>query len=429
MALTLDFYAHGVSKGHKTWGSQSIPSTDIQYLGTFYGRFTDSELMLVEQREVGGEAYCYYTFLKNGLIGADNRGGSYFALTLRLNAYYADLQNLYGILRAAYEKMCVDTCVKVDGAVTRFCITDFATVDSQLRNAEKKIVEYISEFSVATDICPLPSNHSGGLPSKLNLAECTPQKAKAEMQARGCLIVSPLFPAAETARILAQKDQQISDVKAQAMAERQRLQKEKDEALSALNVQKQQELDNLRAQQAATIDDLRQKVATADARTRDKLEEERRRCKQQLDSQKEEVNGLKSKVKELEEENKKATKEIKALQNANTTLQQQLHASQGKGIGTRVVPEQPPHGFAAFQSVVKLFSPWFVWLNTLLAILLLVGQCVSNKKAKNLEKAKKIEVAEVKEQLQMINAKCDSISVLPGISHNNIKYDSSQMNE
>ena len=122
--------------------------------------------------------------MKNGIIGADNRDGSYFALTLRLNAYYADLQNLYGILRAVYEKMCVGTCVKVDEAVTRFCITDFAMVDSQLRNAEKKIVEYINSFSVSSDISPLLSIRSGGHPSKLNLAECTLQKAKAEMQTK-----------------------------------------------------------------------------------------------------------------------------------------------------------------------------------------------------------------------------------------------------
>lgn len=61
--------------------------------------------MQIDIMECRGKVYSYYTFVKGqNVMGYDNRTGSYFALTIRMDAYYADLQNMYKILSAAYEK-------------------------------------------------------------------------------------------------------------------------------------------------------------------------------------------------------------------------------------------------------------------------------------------------------------------------------------
>lgn len=402
MALTLELYAHGVSKGHKTWGSKSIPSADVQYFGTFYDRFADPELMIVEQRSVGGETHCYYTFVKNGLVGADGRGGSYFALTLRFNAYYADLQNLYGILRAAYEKMCVGTCVKVNGAVSQICITDFAAIDSQLRNVEKNVIEYISTFSVSTDICQLSPRSGNTTPSRINLAECTSQKAKAEVQAKGCVMVSPLFPADETARILAQKDQQMSDFKSRAAVELQGLRKEHDEALTALRTQHEQALNDVRAQQQSTIEELRKKVESADARVKNLVGEEKARSRQQVEQKQKLVDELNRKIESLnnaKENLEKAKKELeKQLEKQQKELQQQLKTVKEKGIGTSVVSAPPPKG-------INELAPWLTGVNTvfLFLVLLIVSatlifSCPSKKKDHDIQEMVKKEVVQQQSQ-------------------------------
>ena len=114
MGLEVKFFVHGVSKGHKTWGAED---TDIKYANAFYSvNWPLKEMMMVEVRENNGSPYCYYSFIRGEkVLGADNRDGSYMAITLRMNACYTDLQNMYNILRVAYEKACVGMYIQENG--------------------------------------------------------------------------------------------------------------------------------------------------------------------------------------------------------------------------------------------------------------------------------------------------------------------------
>lgn len=80
--------------------------------------------------------------------------GVYFALTLRFNAYYADFQNIYNILKAACDKLCLGLCLQEAGGQTRFKVADFQSIDKQLKDMEKRIIDYIGQFSVGRTLPP-----------------------------------------------------------------------------------------------------------------------------------------------------------------------------------------------------------------------------------------------------------------------------------
>lgn len=102
--------------GQGTWGVENF---DTNYIETFYGRKSNVPVqMFVEVRRFASSTYCYYTYFRIGNV-YDNTGraGSYFALTIRINYYYADIQNIYNLLDAAYNKFIIGSIVDVNEGV------------------------------------------------------------------------------------------------------------------------------------------------------------------------------------------------------------------------------------------------------------------------------------------------------------------------
>lgn len=228
MGLEVKFFVHGVSKGHKTWGAED---TDIKYANAFYSvNWPLKEMMMVEVRENNGSPYCYYSFIRGEkVLGADNRDGSYMAITLRMNACYTDLQNMYNILRAAYEKACVGMYIQENGTYALFMTDDFLSVEVQLVKLRDNIFGYISHFSRATDIVSLNGFQRGAGKAGLevNASECNRSDVLATLKQTGKLFVSHLYPTTSEAKILATAQQNI----AQCQAETQRsVQAIKDQA-------------------------------------------------------------------------------------------------------------------------------------------------------------------------------------------------------
>ena len=228
MGLEVKFFVHGVSKGHKTWGAED---TDIKYANAFYSvNWPLKEMMMVEVRENNGSPYCYYSFIRGEkVLGADNRDGSYMAITLRMNACYADLQNMYNILRAAYEKVCVGMYIQENGTYAQFMTDDFLSVEVQLVKLRDNIFDYISRFSRATDIVSLNGFQRGAGKAGLevNASECNRSDVFATLKQTGKVFVSHLYPTTSEAKIMAAAQQNI----AQCHAETQRsIQTIKDQA-------------------------------------------------------------------------------------------------------------------------------------------------------------------------------------------------------
>lgn len=108
----IKLYVHGVPYGQDIWGE--LRDDDRRYLETFYGRQANAHAqMLLEVMRLGDETNSYYTYFQNSNIKGNNgRPGSYFALTIRINYYYADIKNIYNLLEEAFNKYIVGTILE-----------------------------------------------------------------------------------------------------------------------------------------------------------------------------------------------------------------------------------------------------------------------------------------------------------------------------
>lgn len=208
MGLSIEIYIHGVPHGNKIWGEGKGKA----YLGKYYNaKYTTKEQMFVEVANVGGEKLCYYSFvLGTDVFANDGRAGAYFAISVCINAYYADIKNMYSILNASYRKICLGKVVQTQGTGLKFCIDDFSEVESVLEGLKKNIINYISNFSNDEDIVGLTSFPiaQGGSPN-LNSHECVIEECGALMKKYGILTVSDFFPTKEFSALIAKKDEEL----------------------------------------------------------------------------------------------------------------------------------------------------------------------------------------------------------------------------
>lgn len=209
--LNIKLLVHGVPQGHKIWGD--CPTSDDKALLTTFYNGTAYDVTETMKADIYN-GYCYYTFIKGmNVNAADGRPGSYFALTLKTNNYYADVQNIYNILKKAYEKICIGMCVKENGVTTTFIVTDFQGIDQKLKELQVQVKNYIEMFSIDSDVMPLPAiagTHSNACP-RLNLHECDAQTALNAMKSGGSIMVSPYYPAASVEKQLEQERKKMND--------------------------------------------------------------------------------------------------------------------------------------------------------------------------------------------------------------------------
>lgn len=277
MALNVNLFVHGVPMGQKTWGSVG---DDKMYLSSFYGpKWAVPELMKVDIMAFGGFTYAYYTLVKGqNVFDSQGRAGAYFALTLRMNAYYADIQNIYNILKAAFDKFCVGSCLKEATGTYRFVHQDFMSTDQQLKALQTHLINYIGEFSVDDDIVSLAGFHLSGQSAaqNINLHECTRNVALNYARQSGKFVVSPWFLDSKSAKTVAQCKAETAAVTQRFQQELQLQQQAASEKLAAasrsaneerhrLKEQANKELEEVRLQKDQAIASLKAQYADVDA--------------------------------------------------------------------------------------------------------------------------------------------------------------------
>lgn len=320
MALNINLYVHGVPMGQKTWG---VLSEDDNFIGNFYGpKWPAKELMQVDIMECKGKVYSYYTFVKGqNVMGYDNRTGSYFALTIRMDAYYADLQNMYKILSAAYEKMCVGKLVQEQGGNIKFIVQDFAVLDNELKRMENRIISYIGEFSNNKDLVSFSGFKTNSLQAAQteNLLECDNAKALNTVKATGKISVSPYYPSKEVKEIISKNEdemqklrqmtsQQINEAREKALQQIRNIESKANEEIASARQQASEEMTRLKSQYSNVDKQMNELVQ--------KLKQEKDRSKQ---LQKELRNELDQKLEQEKIRNKQLQKEVKEL---TTSLKQ-----------------------------------------------------------------------------------------------------------
>lgn len=314
MGLNIKLLVHGVPYGQKKWGAEE---EDSRYLSSFYGpKWTIPEVMKVEIMTFGKEVYCYYTFLKGiNVCDFNGRPGSYIALTLKVNAYYADTLNIYNILKAAYEKMFVGLCVCDDGTLVKYLVPDFQDISAQLDNIERSLIGYIGSFSVNSDIISLSNLKSGHDMAffNINLAECTKQIALDAIQKTGCFLVSPHFLSASANTKIVQLQKEMS-------AEKQRIQSDYKYKIQ----QAQEEIAFIKNETQRKIDECNRQTENRISLLKDEHNKEMQDLRESYSNYEIERNGLLRKVNACKSELQEKEKDIKNLIKAQEKDQRKI---------------------------------------------------------------------------------------------------------
>ena len=238
MELKVNLFVHGTSKGHMVWG---LEGTDDRYANGFYSvSWPLKEMMMVEVKKSGSTTYCYYSFIRGEkVLGADKRDGSYFAITLRMNACHTDLQDMYHILRTAYEKACVGMCIQECGAYAQFTTDDFHTVEDALGKLRANVFNHITQFYKKEDIIPLNGFQcsAGKAGLECNDSESKRSDVLAALKRSGKVLVSHLFPTLKEAEIQTQANQKIEKCKTEAQKRIQETQEQAKRSIEQLQKQ------------------------------------------------------------------------------------------------------------------------------------------------------------------------------------------------
>lgn len=334
MALNINLFVHGVPMGQKIWGPRG---TDQPYLSSFYGPNWDApELMKVDVMTFGGVTNCYYSLvIGQNVCDSQGREGSYFALTLKFNAYYADVQNMYNILKATYDKMCVDLCLQVSNGTTKFTIPDFQSIDDKLKAIEASLLNYISNFSINDDIVALNGLPKNCQPTskRINLHECTKKVAFDCIKQTGSLMFSPWYLSVGAANTVAKYKAEMQNTIQKAQQEIQLQQQASQEKINTITAQSQERIESIKAQSreelASCKEASRKQLEKLDTEHKQKIaqiKEEYTDFEQKMAVLKNEKKELDQKIKDYKIENDKKEKKNKSLQKEVTKLSQEINS-------------------------------------------------------------------------------------------------------
>lgn len=194
MNKIIEIFVHGVPKGHEIWGAKEY---DRLYLESFYSNKQNVDPQLqIDIIKHGTESSYYYTYLKCvNILDKDNRAGSYFGITIKLNALYNDLFNIYCILDASYHKYIVNYILKTDNVSTKYIIDDFEHINDQLKNLENVIKHYLSVFSTDSDFETLniiSSTEKSDI-KRVNLLDCKNPDVLKYLKDKQSISLSPAY--------------------------------------------------------------------------------------------------------------------------------------------------------------------------------------------------------------------------------------------
>ena len=328
--MTVDLILHGVPNGQDIWGV----SDDTHYISTFYVQKDEREYLSIEARKVAGKPYCYYNFLKyNGVTASDERAGAYIGITLRFDAYYKDILNVYQLCEIVYNNL-LDTIFIKNGENVKFKIAKFVEAENELVEIKKKLFNLINLSATAKDFMPINdsffSNDSKTV--KAFLLDCTPDNVMQAIVKYGKVEISKYHPSVNEAKKLrgveeryiatiAQKDKDLQNANSQIedlRLEQNRLQNELEDKKSEIK-----ELNRLVTEKEEAIKNNENALSEVDSYIQ--------KCNEfqiELDnarSENEQLRSLISKMENTIKRNEQAVKESDTMKRQIHELRSHLH--------------------------------------------------------------------------------------------------------
>lgn len=342
MGLNINLFVHGVPMGQKIWGPKG---DDERFMSSFYGPKWDApELLKVDVMTFGGTTHCYYSFVKGqNVCDSQGRAGSYFALTLRINAFYADVQNMYNILKAVYDKMCVGLCIQSNNGCPKYMIADFKNVDDKLKDIEKRLLNYISEFSIGDDIISLSgfSTNSQAPSQSVNLFECTNKVAIDIVKKTGKLVVSPCYLSTSAAKTVAQYKAEVQTTIQKAQQEISLCQKTSQEKIAAITKESDEKIELITRKSKEELQESREQSRIRLEQVKEESEKKIANVKQEYADVDNKIDSLKHTISELKKKYENKEKENRNLNTEINKLQKQIGKLQGEANRTNMEDMTP----------------------------------------------------------------------------------------
>ena len=221
--MEVELFVHGVPSGEGFWGKEE----DRNYFGNFYDHSSDEVKFLIQTRALKGKPYCYYNYLIYKTVGAqtpnivanDGRDGSYFGITLRLDAYCKDFANMYRILDTVFNVYVMGKLLKMEKTKLKYTTPDFTSVSNVLEGIEKATIQLIQNAFSSDSFARLDGFAMNGsnYPSS-NLYDCTSENVMSAVKQYSRMAVSPYYPSSKEAAIQQQCNAQIQAMQQQCEA-------------------------------------------------------------------------------------------------------------------------------------------------------------------------------------------------------------------
>lgn len=158
--MDAEFFIHGPR--HAFYGKPE----DSQYCQLFdNSQIKDEIRFIVEVRKAGNGRWCtYYNYCRYAnVLDIDGRSGAYIGLTVRLDAYYANLRNMYTVLEAIFMSRVVGLLVKKIPSGFQYIVADFKNShQSILTNVEKNLGAMLMAIIADDEVFTIDSSFSSG---------------------------------------------------------------------------------------------------------------------------------------------------------------------------------------------------------------------------------------------------------------------------
>lgn len=362
MAYNIKLFIHGVPNGHDVWGN---PEADANYIDAFYGRKPNiTSQMLLEVMQFGGETNAYYTFFyyNDKIQDYSGRPGGYFALTLRINYYYADIRNIYNLLEAAFNKYIIGTVLEyTSGGGCRFLVTQFDQAKATFSSLEKELQHYLMQFSSNKDFMLLSGFKSNAQDNcgVINLLEAMPDTMAAYVKSKGKVSVSPLHPSSKEQQIINKMNAELNATTANAQQQISAAQQKAQQDVLAAQKDKEQGIQNVRNEYKEADNTIRQLRAQ-----NNKANNDISRLSAQVNELNVKLRDTQSYKVRYEESQRKLAEKEKLIEKIKNSISDFTGLSEMLGIRN----EEKKDGFMAFVRKIHPFTDFFVML-VLLAII------------------------------------------------------------
>ena len=202
--MDVELIISGTPEGQDYYG----PEESRQYMSTMYTTSADNKLMVEVRKEENGKVYCYNNYLVyKDVLGVGGRPGSYFCLSLRMDAYCTAIQSMYRLLDVAYHNYVKQALLKVAGNKVQYKAANFKDLTNEIESLQNFVYSNIQRSFSENDCVGLQGFQlSNGQNVQANLYDYPDQSLMACVQKGARLHVSPTFQTIQLQQLKEQYD-------------------------------------------------------------------------------------------------------------------------------------------------------------------------------------------------------------------------------